>query len=306
MISGRNARNIKHDSPDYVMAGKKLANQRADVLKYPAEIGQTVNKDDGMEKLLVWMEFRDSLLSHYEVAHGEERGSFEKVVNKTKSFVLGNTKSASKTNSAIQLYIPPVISINGEVSWGESEYGGSFGAAASNKSAGALGAAQAVIGEAEKLGKGVFLGQEGAAIDFQKKNNVIQNMNKQLMFQGTGMRTFEFEFEFIPKSLKEAKDITEIIKWFRSRMYPNYHGVWFTVPDTIMIEFKNATQSIKTLPRIKDSVITSCNITYGSEGVFGIMEGNTEYPYSTTMTLSLQETAIITSDDILNTVDGGY
>ena len=91
-------------------------------------------------------------------------------------------------------------------------------------------------------------------------------------------------------------------------MYPNFDNVWYTVPDSISISFKSPgsiDNGLEKLPRIKDSVITSCNITYGSDGVFGIMEGDTEYPYSTIMTLSVQELEIITSDDVMGE-DGGY
>jgi hypothetical protein len=281
------------------------------LLKYPETIGIPHTHDDGLEQIRAWLEFKDSSVSQYEKYSGKKGpftsdldiGTYGTIENS-----LAITKSAIKSNTAIHLYIPPVINVNGGVNWGESEFSGSFGAARSNKYADFGGSADAIEGALRKMA-GKFVDGDESGIDFQKKHGVIQNMNKQLLFEGVGMRTFEFEFEFVPKSKNEAEVVYKIVKWFRSRMYPNFDNVWYTVPDSISISFRSSTgrgknKDMSKLPKIKDSVITSCNITYGSEGVFGIMEGDTEYPYSTTMTLSLQELEVITSEDV--SVNGGY
>jgi hypothetical protein len=274
------------------------------LLRYPETIGIPHRPDDGLEQIRVWLEFKDSSESQYEKYAGEKR---DWVIDKGDKKSLGITKSALKSNIAVHLYIPPVINVNGGVNWGESEFSGSFGAARTNKHGDFGGTVDALEGKA-RLMAGQSVDADEAGADFQKKHGVIQNMNKQLLFEGVGMRTFEFEFEFVPKSKNEAEVVYKIVKWFRARMYPNFDNVWYTVPDSISISFKSpgsTDNGLEKLPRIKDSVITSCNITYGSEGVFGIMEGDTEYPYSTTMTLSVQELEIITSDDVIGE-DGGY
>jgi hypothetical protein len=289
---------------------KRLVRNKRNVglLKYPETIGIPHTHDDGLEQIRVWLEFKDSSVGQYEKYSGGKR-NLESAKGDDKSLAI--TKSALKSNIAVHLYIPPVINVNGGVNWGESEFSGSFGAASTNKHADSLGFADAIEGKA-RLMAGQFADGDESGIDFQKKHGVIQNMNKQLLFEGVGMRTFEFEFEFVPKSKNEAEVVHRIVKWFRARMYPNFNNVWYTVPDSISISFKSAAKfgkrtdkDLEKLPKIKDSVITSCNITYGSEGVFGIMEGDTEYPYSTTMTLSVQELEIITSDDVIDE-DGGY
>ena len=292
------------DNPEYKIRQSQNKRNTADLLKYPETIGIPHTHDDGLEEIRVWLEFKDSSEGQYEKYAGEKRNW---VIDKGDDKSLAITKSALKSNIAVHLYIPPVINVNGGVNWGEAEFSGSFGAARTNKHGDFGGSADAIEGKLRNM-MGSFTDGDEAGIDFQKKHGVIQNMNKQLLFEGVGMRTFEFEFEFVPKSKNEAEVVYKIVKWFRARMYPNFNNVWYTVPDSISIRFKSpgsTDNGLEKLPRIKDSVITSCNITYGSEGVFGMMEGDTEYPYSTTMTLSVQELEIITSDDVMDE-DGGY
>jgi len=292
-----------NDKPEHVIH-QSQEKRNVDLLRYPETIGSPHTPDDGLEQIRVWLEFKDSVESQYEKYAGKKRTQW---IDKGDDISLGITKSALKSNIAVHLYIPPVINVNGGVNWGESEFSGSFGAARTNKHGDFGGSVDAMEGKA-RLMVGQSFDSDEAGTDFQKKHGVIQNMNKQLLFEGVGMRTFEFEFEFVPKSKNEAEVVYKIVKWFRARMYPNFDNVWYTVPDSISISFKSPgsiDNGLEKLPRIKDSVITSCNITYGSDGVFGIMEGDTEYPYSTIMTLSVQELEIITSDDVMGE-DGGY
>jgi hypothetical protein len=282
-----------NDSPVAVMNMKQDSFQVSQ-MRYPENLSQGSTSGSEDESLTVWLEFRDSLSTH--------KQKYNSSTSELAAIELASTIKMKGSSDGVLLYIPPSVSINGQVAWGESEFDSVYGAAATHNNKGIFSPGGAVINAAEEAVRAKITGSAGAKVSMQKQDGRIQEMNKQLLFEGVGFRTFEFQFDFVPKSVNEAKSIQEIIQWFRERMYPNFDNIWLTVPEGISVKFATIGKDMDKLPKIKDCVITSCNLSYGSDGVFGVMEGLDVHPSSTTMSLSLQETQIITSTD----TKGGY
>ena len=105
-----------------------------------------------------------------------------------------------------------------------------------------LGAMKAAIGGAlKKFGAGT---QAGQAIS--KATGQILNPHKAVVYQGPGgFRTFSFTFQLVPKSADEAKEIFNIVKFFKKRMHPgtgagginDISSVTLTYPDEFEIQY---------------------------------------------------------------------
>jgi hypothetical protein len=284
-------KNLATDHPKILMPSGESSGL-GKILRYPSHLGTNVR---GTIPLHSWMSFS----SEDTVAEASEYNGNDPMTRPVQS----TDSRDSNSHSSVELYIPESISVNGGVSWGEHEFGGNWGAAVKAGSNWGLGAITAAA--EQKVSAAAYVDD---GINFQKTENKLQNMNKQLLFEGVGMRTFEFKFEFAPRDKKESDMALSIVQWFRGVMYPEFDSndhVWFTLPNAIDVKFhvhddrnnQSDTDNLyKKVPMIQKSVITSCNITYGADGVFGVSEDTS--PTAFTMDLTFQELNILTKDKI--------
>ena len=139
------------------------------------------------------------------------------------------------------LYLPIAFQVNDRAEYGNASLGATGAAAAAAMNAGASipssvfegikQAGQSFV-EAFKLLGGEGVTGLGAAriaqiIPNDKLSNattlsarVILNPNVRTLFNGVAIREFTFQFQFQPKSRKEAIAVKDIIKYFRYHMYP--------------------------------------------------------------------------------------
>jgi hypothetical protein len=131
----------------------------------------------------------------------------------------------------------------------------------------------------------------------------VFNPQKQLLFQGIEFRQFNMSFTFTPYSAKEAQDVKEIIKLFRQWSSPQKAaasgGMFWNPPALFEVKFLfNSTQNLN-IPKLKDCVIESVEVNYAPNGWAAHADGA---PVQTTITLQLQEIALVDRSDI----DNGY
>ena len=84
---------------------------------------------------------------------------------------------------------------------------------------------------------------------------VTINPNTRTTLRSVSIRNFSFQFKLIPRSKKEADEITRIIKFFRSEMYPESFAVrgvnvGYNFPNKfeILLNYKNKQVATKILP----------------------------------------------------------
>lgn len=163
----------------------------------------------------------------------------------------------------------------------------------------------ALLNAANDATGGAALGGAGLAI-----NPFIK-----MLFRGVGMRTFEYDFKFTPRSQEESVTIDSIIKLFRRAASPGYSGAqqfYLTYPSEIQITYlqsRNGSEfeEIPWMNKFKPSVITSLNVDYASAGYYVPMRDG--FPSETTLSLQFTENEIITRGDIGqagNTVEAGF
>jgi hypothetical protein len=92
------------------------------------------------------------------------------------------------------------------------------------------------------------------------------NPQFEMLYQGTNMREFQFEFNMTPRSREEAEIIRKICHKFKYHASPAYvsgQGRYIVPPSYFDITFKFNGSDSEWLPQISTCVLKSVNIDYG-------------------------------------------
>ena len=171
---------------------------------------------------------------------------------------------------------------------------------------------KALVGGAlKKFGAGTTGGQA-----VSRATGQILNPHKAMVYQGPGgFRTFSFTFVLVPKSADEAKEIFNIVKFFKRRMHPgtgagaginDISSVTLTYPDEFEIKYYvnnklvDGSDPTKPLFKIHNCFMESFSADYTTSGVVSFMDD--KQPVTTTISMSFKETQLLTKADI----DAGY
>ena len=253
------------------------------------------------------------------------------------------TSTRGTSNGEVVLYMPPdALKTSYSQSIGDVEMGGFIALAGSDMKAtgaqmaggdftGAMASALAIKGKiagAEKLnvladvGKAAaggalkkFAGTQGGQA-VSKATGQILNPHKAVVYQGPGgFRTFSFTFVLVPKSADEAKEIFNIVKFFKKRMHPgtgsgaginDISSVTLTYPDEFEIKYYvnkkevDGSDFTKPLFKIHNCFMDSFTTDYTTSGLVSFMDD--DQPLTTTISMSFKETQLLTKKDI----DEGY
>ena len=133
------------------------------------------------------------------------------------------------------------------------------------------------------------------------------NPQLEVLFKGTGMREFQFDFLFTPYSEEEAKNVREIIHTFKFHAAPELltnesgggHGRYFVPPSEFDIDFLFNGQINTKIHKVSTCVLKNVNVDYAPNGWSTLSNGT---PTSTRLTLQFQEVEIMTK----NRISEGY
>jgi len=190
-----------------------------------------------------------------------------------------------------------------------------------------------------KLSPKIGINGENVKDVLKNASGVYTNPQIQLVYKGIDLRTFSLQFTFTPKSPQEAKTTKDIIDTFtfysvpgKSSAISGSSGQYLTPPQLMSIKFlflgqngiagsisnifssalnnlglnslliSNPTETIKNgqeakVMTVSECVLTSVNVDYAPNGWAAFNDG---YPVQTTLSLSFQETEIMTKDRVSN------
>ena len=159
---------------------------------------------------------------------------------------------------------------------------------------------------------GKLLMSRGALAIDQDFGNVVSgllkvkaNPNQRMLFDSVPIRSFTFEFTFLPASLIEAETIIKIIKMFREELYPEgiaeyagrYHG--YNYPDVFGIQFLYKGKEMTDAPKLLDCYLQGVVTNYNPNQMAFFKDGKFS---EITMQLSfIEERALFRQD-----IQGGY
>lgn len=139
---------------------------------------------------------------------------------------------------------------------------------------------------------------------FRSAAGVTTNPNTRVLFKSVGLREFSFAFKFIATSPKEAEEIKEIIKLFRTELYPeninlplnngqSQISIGYKFPNKFQINIEYDGEEVAT--RIKPCFLRDVGVTYNNTSMSMHGDGNfTEIE----MTLAFQETRTLNRKDV--------
>lgn len=167
-------------------------------------------------------------------------------------------------------------------------------------------------GQAQKMANNFFASKAvnilGANTSFAgllaRSNGQILNPNTELLFNGVKLRSFNFDFDFTPRSADEAQIVKKIIREFKVNMAPNStgNGLFLSSPNIFQLSYKTGTEKHKFLHSFKPMALVNMSVNYTGSGTYATYSDTT--PVHMKMTLSFQELNPIYSEDY-NDPDSG-
>jgi len=138
---------------------------------------------------------------------------------------------------------------------------------------------------------------------FKSAAGVTSNPNTRVLFKQVNLREFSFVFKFIPTSKKEADEVKEIVKLFRTELYPeniflplpgeSAISIGYRFPNKFQIDIEYKGNPIAT--KIKPCYLRDVGVTYNNTAMSMHSDGNFQ---ETEMTLAFQESRTLNRRDV--------
>ena len=170
-------------------------------------------------------------------------------------------------------------------------------------------AGKAIVKKMAELIEQVGFG--GASDQLQLSTGIAIGDRMEFVFKNPKKRAFPYQFDFYPKSEKEAQEVHQIIQTFRKHMLPTTMSQnslkgnpIFKVPNQFNIEYFYKGNENSFLNKIGNCYLTDCDITYGGDRYTAFTKSSTKdgeagaSPTEIHMTLNFQEMDIITHEDV--------
>jgi len=170
---------------------------------------------------------------------------------------------------------------------------------------------RAAAGVADAVANFASGGTDGGSYDLvQKAFGRATNPYMEVMFNKMKLRSFTYAFTFQPRSELERDEVQAIIKLFRFHMAPElqtdnmrFMGIPSTFDIHYMFQTSDEGESLdhttakenQYVNKIATCVLENCEVDYTSDGVKTFRDGS---PTTITMSLTFQETEIMTKDKI--------
>lgn len=161
----------------------------------------------------------------------------------------------------------------------------------------------------QQIGVGLVAGFAGTSANglLAMSRGEIYNPNVELLYQGPKLRSFNLQFQFVPKDPAEAKAVNDIILEFKKWSAPSIKDKnMMTVPHIWQITYNSSNGQNKNMNAFKKAACTNVAVQ-NNQGMNMHMSFEDGMPILTTMSLTFQEVDIITREDHLDgTTNVGY
>ena len=231
-----------------------------------------------------------------------------------KKKITSKVSDKSITTSAIALYMPKSIKASYTQDYGTEESGvaGDIEAALGKglstdssadqiKSFLSAGTNSALKQGKNMLGSAVQLAGLGDPIKFiMKRNGTAINPRNELFYDGPGMRSFTYTFDFWPRNMKEAEAVSDIIQIFKYNSSPALNGdsgALFGIPNYFKISYMYKGDVNTNLNQISACYCTGVDVDYAPDGQPSFFPDG--QPVHTQLTVAFKEDRVLTKSDIV-------
>ena len=232
----------------------------------------------------------------------ENRNLYEGVINFT-VIQGGETESDRTLGETCTLYMPVGLQIADKVEYENAQLG-AIGAALGGVSDPNAAASETPIGEVAStlVSQAVSKFSERAGAAFRARNLKAPNPNTRALFKQVNLRQFQFTFKLIPTSESEANNIPEIIKYFRTEMYPKNItfddlALGYKFPNKFRIEFQTGGNDLVT--KLSDCYLEAFQTNYNPSNAAFLQRGSSPAHFSETdISLTFMEARTLSKEDI--------
>ena len=239
---------------------------------------------------------------------------------KTTNSVLSKVPQNSQVTSAVALYMPPNVKVSYGANWDKSatELSGTIATALGKATTAETTADQiravtaGAIGGLGTWGK-QLIGEMTDALNMgdpvklsSKYFGVAINPHEEMFYEGPEFRSFDYEFDFYPRSRREMEDVNKIIFLFKYHMHPDLDqnitgGRLFYTPSEYEIHYAYMDRTNDYLNKISRCALEKMDVQYGNEGTFSSFHPDPKgaSPVHTKMSLTFKELEFMTKDKIM-------
>ena len=252
----------------------------------------------------------------------EKQKAVEEAEGTLKNFPITGLKEPIPSNRQVSIFLPLALAFRDNVAYDNVDIGG-MGAAAQMGLQGGTGALSEMINAGAKTLASGLTGSGGAdmaklgavklasklpneiAGAFKAAGRVTSNPNTRVLFKQVNLREFAFTFKFLPTSQKEAEEVKEIIKLFRTELYPeditlpvpvggtSSISIGYKFPNRFQIEVLYDGEYVAN--KIKPVYLRDVNVNYNGTGMAFHSDGNFN---EIEMSLSFQESRTLNRKDV--------
>jgi hypothetical protein len=232
----------------------------------------------------------------------------------------------------IYLPIPEQVSDTTQISWGEGTlnpaeaFGVGFGnqfqdqgpAKALEAALKAITTVGTTIGDSPQLQKAIQNALSATAVGalggnvsanqlISRATGQVFNPNLELLFDGVGLRNFQFNFDFFPRDKKEAEEVILIIRTLKKRMSANRNasgnasvkGVFISAPHIFQLTYMKGGKKHPVLNSFLPMALVDLQINYTGSNTYSTFWDGT--PTHMQMSLAFKELNPIYAEDYDNT-----
>lgn len=215
-----------------------------------------------------------------------------------------NTREITRLKDAIALYIPNSLSVRYTSTWDDTDINQLFMAGANLGSGwdalvkafdeGKVGESMTAGGEV--LTAALVLNTPGLGDNISINTGRAKNPFKENLYKGVPFRTFQFDYDFLPRNSAEKDSVNEIIKMFKLHMHPENSptGFMYLYPSEFDIEYYTKDKENLNLHRHTSCVLTNLSVNYTPDSQFVTFEDGAVAHIK--MTLEFKELAILTKE----------
>ncbi len=135
----------------------------------------------------------------------------------------------------------------------------------------------------------------------------VINQNLEMVFSGVTVRSFNFGWDLVPRSIDEAQVVKKILRTLKlassAKMHKDNLG-FLNAPDIFRIKYMKGGKAHPFLNRFKSCALESINVNYTGSGTYATYPDGT--PVHMKMDLTFKELNPIYAEDHEKVADGGF
>ena len=131
-----------------------------------------------------------------------------------------------------------------------------------------------------------------------RSTGMIFNPNLELLFDKPVLRGFQFSFDLVPRSKKEAEEVVKIIRFFKQGMAPirSKANLFLLSPNVFQVHYvRNATEDHPYIGKMKECAMTNFGVDYTPQQNYSTLTDGFMTAYRITM--DLKELEPVFNDD---------